>query len=423
MDVGRVVGGAIKLPLEKTPAPKNVEWAEAAFTPEVIPPADVECTLHISDEGYRRWEQAQQDGENSASRALPSAENAGSVDSVDGSAEADGMSSMERLSQFADSIVDVVRDPRRLATPETEDEKVAALEQMRQLKEEQEEEYQRQVKEVQSAAVKQVKTKNIVEKGMRDLTIMLESFKQLEDDKKEDEPQAADKDADKDARQEKPLQKTGDEELPGVRKEALEISSGIRRHASRVERAMDDTINRIFERAQRNMRFVSDGVRTLQAGLASVYEVIAQPEDLSDAERDEVIGSYLADGQRLLGQMSVEVRVGNERLFNLKEIIEAGYGNQNMVYAQRAQNAIGEAADLSVLDGLYQEGFESMREETIDELAKHIHELLDEERMSRTEKAEEAEGTEETEKTEEAEETEAAGAVEETEEAEEAENT
>lgn len=397
MDVGRVAGSAANLSLEKTLSSKNVEWAEDTFMPEKVPPEESECTLHISDEGYRRWEQSRQNEECPTAGELPSAENAVSADSVDESEKEDEMSSIERLCQFADRLRDVIKNTKRQATKETDDEKVAALEQLRQLKEEQEEEYQRQVKEAQVMASRQTKTKNIVEKGMRDLTIMLESFKSMDDDKKEDKAQAADKDTDSDkdtdTQQEKLVQKTEDEDLPGNREEMHGFGDRIRRHAFRAELSMDGTINAILERAQNNLRYARNGARTLRERLSAVYTEITQNGDVSDADKDKTVNNFLEGGSDLLEDVEWALKTGLERLYNLREINRARYDNQNMVYAQRAQDAIGEIADQSVLDGLYQEGYESMEGETIEELAKHIRDLLEEERMSRTEDAEETEET------------------------------
>lgn len=234
---------------------------------------------------------------------------------------------------------------------------------------------------------------------MRDLTIMLESFKSLEEDKKEDKAQAADKDTDSDkdtdTQQEKLVQKTEDEDLPGNREEMHGFGDRIRRHAFRAELSMDGTINAILNRAQNNFLYAWDGARTLQEQLADVYTMM-QEDDVSDAEKDETVRTFLEGVKDLLKDIKDSLGTGKERICNLKEITRAGYDNQNMVYAQRAQDAIGEIADQSVLDGLYQEGYESMEGETIDELAEHIHDLLEEERMSRTDDAEEAEETEET---------------------------
>lgn len=169
MDVGRIVGNAVELSLKETSAPKHVELAEDTLTPEIVSLEEVSCTLHISDEGYRRLEQSRQDEGFPVEEKIPPAETAVSADTVDESAEEEKMSSIEQLSQFADRLIDVMRNTQRHATKDTEMEKLEALEQMRQLKEEQEDEYRRQVEEAQAMATKRSKTKNIVEKGKRDL--------------------------------------------------------------------------------------------------------------------------------------------------------------------------------------------------------------------------------------------------------------
>lgn len=403
MEVGKTLGNAVILPLKETPAPKNVEWAEDTPIPEMVSLEEVNCTLHISDEGYRRWEQSMQDEGFPAAKEVPSAEDAVSVDAVDESAEEEELSSIERLSRFADRLFDIIKNTKREATKDTDDEKVAALEQMRQLKEDQEEEYQRQVKEAQAMAVKQAKTKNIVEKGMRDLTIMLESFKPPKDDKKEDKQKAADTDTD--AQRERLTPKT-EEELPGNREEMLGISDGIRRHAFHAELAMDGPIRSIYDHAQRDFQFVRDAERTLREQMSGIYAMM-QEEEVSDAEVDEAVDNYLEDETKTLKYLKRTLGAGLERMYNLKLITRAGYGNQNMIFAQRAQDTIEEAADLSVLDGLYQEGYESATGETIEELAKHIRDLLEEERMSRKEDTEKIEGADAVEGSESAEKVEA----------------
>lgn len=96
---------------------------------------------------------------------------------------------------------------------------------------------------------------------------------------------------------------------------------------------------------------------------------------------------------------------GLEWLGNLRGLRVGRLSNQNMVYANRAQENIDELADQSALDGLYQDSFKKLEDKNIDELTERIRKLQENEQKAketgRKEKEDEAFASGEAEQTEE----------------------
>lgn len=402
MEVGTISDGTMRALMEQKAAAKNVELTEEHLATEelsktnALSSTEPPYTVHISEAGYRQLELSQQYYElHAASEELQTDAVAEAVPIDPAEEEEDEMSSLERLYQFIEQTQDAILHAKPIATKDTDDEKVAALEQMRQLKEDQEEDYRRQAEELQALAAKGNKSRNIVMKGMRDLTIMLESFKPIDADEKDKEKKTAKKDLDTDNEIPKHnlSKKTEEnEDTPGSREELQAVGGHIRSRAFHVELAMDDTINRIYDNAKADFASARDKMHLLHSELKNVYTTL-QEDSVSDEKKDETMDQYVRDGIEILGNMSLEFGIGLERMRNLIEIRRERHGNQHMEAAAEAQAAIGNAADQTVLNDLYEAGYQELEGETFDELAEHIHELLDE-RTNRTEETDSAKADE-----------------------------
>lgn len=179
------------------PMDRAIRPVEEKSAPEILPREEKACTLHISDEGYRRWELARQETgvqaqQESTAGTLPKngAAAAGAKETVAAAAGTEENAEpepdrMAKLSQFIETRRYLLPHLKPIASKETDDEKVAAMEQLRQLEEEQEAQYRRQEAEAQALAKKSSKSRNTLEKGMRELTIMLESAKPLDEAERE----------------------------------------------------------------------------------------------------------------------------------------------------------------------------------------------------------------------------------------------
>ena len=281
--------------------------------------------------------------------------------------------SRTRFLKFLDQIEMTIQKARPKATKDTDDEKVAALEQLRQLKENQAEEYLRQLEEARALAVSTSKTKNKVEDGMRNLTIMLESFKPLQEERVKLSPE------------EKKQKSQKQQENVNEQSQAVQLIGGnIKKQAFRAEQAMDDTINRIYENAQQNLKYAKEQKKYLQDGMETVYRVWKEP-DVSEKDKDEAIEQYLKDGRTSLGIMEKELGAGLARMQNIRDIRRERRDCRNMSYAKQAQDAVSDIADHAALDEWYQTETDRLESDTIEELAARIRELMKEEQMANAE--------------------------------------
>lgn len=336
--------------------------------PEILPPEEKACTLHISDEGYRRWELAQEqetaaDGaKENATATVEVKKNAPAAVEAEENAEPEP-DRMTKLSQFIDDRRYMLSHLKPIASKETDDEKVAAMEQLRQLEEEQEALYRQQEAEAQALAKKSSKSRSTLEKGMRELTIMLESVKSQDEAEKEKAESAE--------REEK---QQDEKNTPDTRETMHGLGKWTMRHASRAEEAMDATIGYIYERAWGNFSYARDLDGTLLSSLERLSHTLAQP-DVSEEDKDAAVDAYLAYGRSALKEIKDNMGFGLERLNNLRPLHIGRLSNQNMVYADRTQNGIYALADEAALEELYQDSFQKLEDHHFEELAEHIRAL------------------------------------------------
>lgn len=371
MEIGNVsstpVMGPERIGKSITPMPEDL-------TPEVPPREEAHCTLHISEEGYRRWELARQDNEpqtdlsSTTSEELPQVENTSASEALRDSGN--GEDRVAAILQFIDNRTDILKNAAPEATKATDDEKAAALEQLRQLKEDQEAEYQAKAQEAQDLARQQTKVKSAVEKGMRDLSIMLESFNPLQSTGA-DEKERSRMEPENTVRES--IDETSSETLD--RKEKLLGAGGqIKQQAFQKELSMDSTIDGIYEKAMDNFKTAKSHDRHIRDGLEAVYHTL-QDENCSEEEKDTAVNDFLENGTRFLSEMKTNLSTGLERMRNIRDIKRGRLDNQNMIYAKQAQVAVEESASQSTIDQLYQNGYEALEEETIEELEEHIRNL------------------------------------------------
>lgn len=410
MDVGRITGNAAGAAAGRAELAR--EPMEQEPRPESLPRKEAQCTLQISDEGYRRWElsqeelsQKQQAGMKLAEQQAQVPQQTGTMPQVEEAApvpaltEEECMDRITKLLQFLDSRADYYAHAKPEPTKETDDEKAAALEEMRQLKEDEEEIYRQKEAEAQALARKQAKSRNVVEKGMRELTIMMESVRPVERDKDKEQEKKTDAADEESKRQNDTVIRRSDEEDgPDTRETMQGFGRQIKRHAFRDELAMDRTIDHIYENARQDFKLVRSMDRELLDGLQEVYHTLAQ-EDVSEADKDAAVDRYLEDGMPIFKDIRIYMGAGLARLSNLRSLRLEQSGNQNMVYASRSQDAIHALADENALDELSQDSFKQLEDENFEELAKRIRKLQEEERTEET-RAEESEEKETGEKEE-----------------------
>ncbi len=370
MDVGKIAG----LVNNQTIGMKNMGWKCQPEQSDVLSSAlqkeDVCFTVQISQEGYQRLEQTQKETDEDTLAPQTAEQTACVEESPD---EEEREDSRTRFLKFLDQIEMTIQKARPKATKDTDDEKVAALEQLRQLKENQAEEYLRQLEEARALAVSTSKTKNKVEDGMRNLTIMLESFKPLQEERVKLSPE------------EKKQKSQKQQENVNEQSQAVQLIGGnIKKQAFRAEQAMDDTINRIYENAQQNLKYAKEQKKYLQDGMETVYRVWKEP-DVSEKDKDEAIEQYLKDGRTSLGIMEKELGAGLARMQNIRDIRRERRDCRNMSYAKQAQDAVSDIADHAALDEWYQTETDRLESDTIEELAARIRELMKEEQMANAE--------------------------------------
>lgn len=381
--------------------------------PEILPREEKACTLHISDEGYRRWELARQEigaqtqqeistqaQQESTAGTLPKngAATAGAKETVAVAAGAEENAEpepdrMTKLSQFIETRRYLLSHLKPIASKETDDEKVAAMEQLRQLEEEQEAQYRRQEAEAQALAKKSSKSRNTLEKGMRELTIMLESVKPQDEAEKEKAEGAEREGKQQDAapgqenRQWGTAPEKDDEKNVQDTREAMQgIGRWIMRHASRAEEAMDATIGHIYEKAWSNFSYARDLDGLLLGSLERLSHMLAQP-DVSEEDKNAAVDAYIMDGRKDLKEIYSNMGFGLERLKTLRTLNIGRLANQNMVYADRAQEGIHALADETALEELYQDSFQKLEDNHFEELAERIKALQEAEQNPETEQA------------------------------------
>lgn len=356
---------------------RTMEPMPEELVPEIMPKEEAYCALHISKEGYRQWELSQQEGGLQTEETVQQAQEA--VPAEPAQEAETGDRRVKAVMGVIDERANVVNRTGAKATKETDDEKAEALEQLRQLKEEQQAEYQKKEQEAQELAKEQTKVKSETERGMRDLAIMLESFKPMDDREEKDSASAG--------QREEPEQVAAEpkeQELSGAEERKEEIAGigrGIKSQAFRAELAMDDTIDQIYQRAQENLKAAKDCDGNIRDGLESVYQVLAGSGN-SEEEKDAAVDEFLKNGGQSLAAMRENLSTGLERMRNVRELRRERVGNQNMVYASRAADAIGELASQTAVDQLYQDGYEAMKEESIEELAERIQKLQKDQQTS-----------------------------------------
>lgn len=381
MDVGRIAGNAVA---EAGQIGKTNELKREEPAPEALPQQEAQCTLHISDEAFRKWEMLQESG---GLQAAETVQEEGTVQqtqeaqpAVEPASEEVPEDRMTRLQKFLDAYRDVFAKAKAKPQKETDDEKVAALEQLRKLKEEQEAVYRKKEAEAQALAKKRTKTQNIVEKGMRELTIMLESVRSMDEEEKK---RASTEGPDKENQRDSVSRRKNEESGPDTRETMQRLGSGAKQHALRKELGMDTTIGHIVENMCGNIEFVRNEDRVLQKGLERLYYVLQQDE-VSETDKEAAVDAYIMDGRVSVYNMNIQMGMGLERLKNLRMLSLGHLENQNVVYAGRAQEAISALADQTAIDEWYQDSFRMLENKNLEELEEHIRDLYEQERDPKT---------------------------------------
>lgn len=288
---------------------RAIRPVEEEPAPELLPREEKACTLHISDEGYRRWELAQQDAktqeQESTAGTLPKngAAAAGAKETVAAATGAEENAEpepdrMTKLSQFIDDRRYILSHLKPIASKETDDEKNA----------------------------------------------------------------------------------------PDTREAMQGIGRWIMRHASRAEEAMDATIGHIYEKARGNFSFARDLDGLLLGSLERLSHMLAQP-DVSEEDKNAAVDAYIMYGQSALSEIKDSMGFGLERLNNLRQLHIGRLSNQNMVYADRAQEGIHALADEAALEELYQDSFPKLEDDHFEELKERIKALQEAEQNPETEQA------------------------------------
>lgn len=132
--------------------------------------------------------------------------------------------------------------------------------------------------------------------------------------------------------------------------------------------------------------------RPALGSLGRLSHMLAQP-DVSEEDKNTAVDAYIMDGQEDLEEIYFNMGFGLERLKTLRTLNIGRLANQNMVYADRAQEDIHALADETALEELYQDSFQKLEDNHFEELAERIKALQEAEQNPETEQAQkEAQG-------------------------------
>lgn len=245
-------------------------------------------------------------------------------------------------------------------TEETDKDYDEALEALRKLREEEARQYEEEAEEAKKRAMENSKHMGVVEKGNRDLVIMLESFKGLNKDK--------------DAKSASQRKHSDSAEESGRAEDLREISGQIRSDAAASDGEMDKVINNIHEKAQEGFRKAGEIRKDMRKQIDGLREFVSDASN-SMQEKEEAVAQFVKDSGHYLNEIEDYQGQALQRMKIFKDVSLKRLEDQHMIKAERAQEIIsGLADDADVQDAFYA-AYESQEQDKIEELEERIKEL------------------------------------------------
>ena len=202
-------------------------------------------------------------------------------------------------------------------TEETDKDYDEALEALRKLREEEARQYEEEAEEAKKRAMENSKHMGVVEKGNRDLVIMLESFK-------------------------------------GINKDKDAKSASQRKHSDSAEES---------GRAE-DLRKQSDGLREFVSDASNSMQ-----------EKEEAVAQFVKDSGHYLNEIEDYQGQALQRMKIFKDVSLKRLEDQHMIKAERAQGIIAGLADDAAVQDAFYAAYESQEQDKIEELEERIKEL------------------------------------------------
>lgn len=245
-------------------------------------------------------------------------------------------------------------------TEETDKDYDEVLEALRKLREEEARQYEEEAEEAKKRAMENSKHMGVVEKGNRDLVIMLESFKGLNKDK--------------DAKSVSQRKHSDSAEESGRAEDLREISGQIRSDAAASDGEMDKVLNNIHEKAQEGFRKAGEIRKDMRKQIDGLREFVSDASN-SMQEKEEAVAQFVKDSGHYLNEIEDYQGQALQRMKIFKDVSLKRLEDQHMIKAERAQEIIsGLADDADVQDAFYA-AYESQEQDKIEELEERIKEL------------------------------------------------
>lgn len=245
-------------------------------------------------------------------------------------------------------------------TEETDKDYDEALEALRKLREEEARQYEEEAEEAKKRAMENSKHMGVVEKGNRDLVIMLESFKGINKDK--------------DAKSASQRKHSDSAEESGRAEDLREISGQIRSDAAASDGEMDKVINNIHEKAQEGFRKAGEIRKDMRKQIDGLREFVSDASN-SMQEKEEAVAQFVKDSGHYLNEIEDYQGQALQRMKIFKDVSLKRLEDQHMIKAERAQEIISGLADDAAVQDAFYAAYESQEQDKIEELEERIKEL------------------------------------------------
>ncbi len=244
-------------------------------------------------------------------------------------------------------------------TEETDRDYDEALEALRKLREEEARQYEEEAEEAKKRAMENSKHMGVVEKGNRDLVIMLESFKGLRDKDAKAASQRKHSDSAEDSQRAEDLR---------------EISGQIRSDAAASDGEMDQVLNDIHEKAQEGFRKAGEIRKDMRKQIDGLRKLVSDASN-SMQEKEEAVAQFVKDSGHYINEIADYQGQALQRMKIFKDISLKRLEDQHMIKAERAQEIISGLADDAAVQDAFYAAYESQEQDKIEELEERIKEL------------------------------------------------
>lgn len=245
-------------------------------------------------------------------------------------------------------------------TDETDSEYAEAMEELRKLREDQARQYEEEAEEAKKRAMENSKRLGDLEKGNRDLVIMLESFKGMDEGKKAGHGNGRDR--------------TESMEDSGRADSIMDISGQIRSEAAAKEEGMDAILNDIHQKAQDGFSKAGKIGKDIRKQMDEIRDFVADSAN-SMQEKEEAVSQFVSYADPLLRDMQDSRMVALQRMKIFKAVSLERLGTQNMTNAKRAQEEVQAYAHQAAVFDAFDAAYESRQRDKIDALKERIKEL------------------------------------------------